>query len=70
MGHFPAVLRSETHFRIFAIIPRNAFIQADMPGVFAPVCINSASNGCMGTGALEALLFGKPTAPQVHVRRT
>src|SRR6202011_3625193 len=32
--------------------------------------MKSASNGCSGTGPFEALLFGKPTWPHVHVRRT
>src|SRR5437588_7084961 len=32
--------------------------------------INSASKGCRGTGPFEALLFGQPTWPHVHVRRT
>src|SRR5882672_4115906 len=32
--------------------------------------MNSASNGWSGTGALDALLFGKPTWPHVQVRRT
>ena len=32
--------------------------------------MNSASKGCSGTGPFEALLFGQPTLPHVHVRRT
>src|SRR5271169_4014363 len=38
--------------------------------VFFHSCMNSASNGCSGTGACEALLFGTPIRPQVQVRRT
>src|SRR6267143_6650662 len=30
---------------------------------------NSDNKGCKGTGPFEALLFGKPTLPHVHVRR-
>ena len=32
--------------------------------------MKSASNGWSGTGPFDALLFGKPTWPQVQVRRT
>jgi hypothetical protein len=32
--------------------------------------MNSANNGCNGTGPFEVLLFGQPTRPHVHVRRT
>src|SRR5260370_11287009 len=32
--------------------------------------MNPARRGCMGTGAFDALLFGKPTLPDNHVRRT
>src|SRR5579859_1969475 len=32
--------------------------------------MNSASNGWSGTGPFDALLFGKPTWPDVQVRRT
>jgi hypothetical protein len=46
---------------------RNVFVNCVLGVLRFQRNMNSASKGCSGTGPFEALLFGQPTLPHVHV---